>query len=114
MPCDTKLKGGQTVQMRAADIRRAVQLLSAGLAAGRVKAVVGPQGAIAFRGWADSERDGITDACAYRQIMVSGNAVAKAAIARAEQLAGRAVDRRVVGHGTHSHDGGRTWNARKS
>jgi hypothetical protein len=70
---------------------------------------VGPQGGIAFDGLSDAERDGVTDACAYRRLMVSGSALAKAAIARAEQLAGRSVDRRVVGHGVHSHDGGRTW-----
>jgi hypothetical protein len=41
--------------------------------------------------------------------MASGFALAKLAIMKAEQLAGRTVDRKVVAQGTHSHDGGRTW-----
>jgi hypothetical protein len=49
----------------------------------------------------------VSDACAYRRIMSIGSA--KAAIARAEQLAGRSIDRRVVAQGVHSHDDGRTW-----
>ena len=38
--------------------------------------------------------------------MSSGSALARAAVARAEQLAGRQVDRRAVAVGAHSHDGG--------
>lgn len=109
MPCDTKLKQNQTIQQRAEEVRRAVVRFSAGLISGRVKVQVGPQGAIAFSGLTAEERDGVTDACAYRRIMATGSALAKAAIARAEQLAGRTVDRRVVSHGVHSHDGGHTW-----
>jgi hypothetical protein len=109
MVCDTRLKRNQTIQERAAEVRRAVMRLSEGLVAGRVKAVIGPQGAIAFEGFSAEDRDGITDACAYRLLMISGSPLAKAAIARAEQLAGRSVDRRVIAHGAHSHDGGRTW-----
>lgn len=109
MPCDTALKPRQTIQQRATEVRAAVARLSEALATGRVKAKVGPQGAIAFDGWAEISRDGVTDACAYRRIMVSGSALARAAIARAEQLAGRSVDRQVIGQGVHSHDGGKTW-----
>jgi hypothetical protein len=113
MPCDRKLKAGQTVQQRANDIRKAVERIGNGLANGSVKVKVGPQGAIAFVGVTEADRDGVTDACAYRRIMVSGSAFAKAAILRAEQLAGRAVDKRVIGQGAHSHDGGRTWHDHK-
>jgi hypothetical protein len=113
MPCDTRLKPKQTLQQRAEEVRRAVVRLSDALAAGRVKPTIGPQGAIAFVDWNDSERDGVTDACAYRRLMVSGSALAKAAIARAEQLAGRSVDRRVLAQGTHSHDFGETWHGHK-
>jgi hypothetical protein len=113
MVCDTRLKPKQTLQQRAEEVRRAVSRLSAALASGRVRAKVGPQGAITFVGWSDAERDGITDACAYRRLMVSGSALAKAAIARAEQLAGRSVDRRVIAQGAHSHDDGRTWHDHK-
>ena len=110
MVCETRLKPRQTTQQRAEEIRRAVAKLSDALASGRVKAKVGPQGAIAFIGLGEAERDdGISDACAYRRLMVSGSALAKAAIARAEQLAGRAVDRKVLARGIHSHDLGKTW-----
>jgi hypothetical protein len=109
MPCDTRLKPKQTLQQRADEVRKAVAKLSEGLAAGRIKAKVGPQGAIAFEGFAEVERDGITDACAYRRLMVSGSPLARAKIAQAEQLAGRAVDRQALAHGHHSHDGGKSW-----
>ena len=109
MVCDTRLKPRQTISQRAEEIRHAVAKLSSALASGRVKVKIGPQGAIAFVDWADTERDSISDACAYRRLMVSGAALAKAAIARAEQLAGRSVDRNAIAKGTHSHDGGRTW-----
>jgi hypothetical protein len=113
MPCDTRLKPRQTINERAAEVRQATERLAAALAAGRVKVKIGPQGAIAFEGWDANSRDGITDACAYRRIMATGNAMARLAIQRAEQLAGRSVDRAVVGHGTHSHDGGHTWHSHK-
>src|SRR5262245_7626312 len=103
MPCDRKLKRGQTLTQRKADVRKAVERISKKLDAGTAKPVVSKQGAIAFTGITDEERDDVTDACAYRQIMAHGSALAKAAIARAEQLAGRTVDRQLVGHGVHSH-----------
>lgn len=109
MPCDTRLKPRQTISERADEVRRAITRLSEALATGRAKVKVGPQGAIAFEGLTADERDGVTDACAYRRIMVTGSALARAAIARAEQLAGRSLDRRVIAQGTHSHDGGKTW-----
>jgi hypothetical protein len=109
MPCDTRLKNGQTISQRKTEVVAAVDRLSKALAAGRVKAIVGPQGAIAFQDWLDSERDGVTDACAYRRLMVSGSTLAKEAIARAERLAGRSIDKQALAHGHHSHDGGRTW-----
>jgi len=109
MPCDTRLKAKQTIQQRAVEVRAMVARLSSALATGRVKAMIGPQGAIAFAGLSDNERDGVTDACAYRRLMVEGSALAKAAVTRAEQLAGRAVDKRAIAQGHHSHDGGQTW-----
>lgn len=113
MPCDTRLKARQTISQRAAEVKAATERLAQALAAGRVKVKVGPQGAIAFENWNNDERDGITDACAYRRIMATGTALAKMAIQRAEMMAGRTVDRQVVGHGVHSHDGGKTWHDHK-
>jgi hypothetical protein len=113
MPCDTQLKPRQTIQQRADEVRRAVSQLSTLIAAGRVKVNVSQKGGVAFEGWNATERDGVTDACAYRRLMVSGSALAKAAIARAEQIAGRSVDKVAIGNGLHSHDGGVTWHDHK-
>lgn len=109
MPCDTRLKPWQTIQERAAEVRSAVSKLDARLKKRQVRVVVSATGAIAFSGWTEEERDGLTDACAYRRIMATGSALARAEIARAEQLAGRTVDRKALAQGHHSHDGGKTW-----
>ena len=113
MPCDTKLKSRQTIQQRAAEVRNVVARLDKLLGNRQVRVKVGPQGAVAFTGWTDSERDGVTDACAFRRIMATGSALARAEIARAEQMAGRSIDRSVVAQGHHSHDHGVTWHDHK-
>lgn len=112
MPCDTALKPNQTIQQRAEEVTKAVGRLQARLINGTVRVVVGPQGAIAFSGWEGEDRDKVTDNCAYRRIMATGSALAKAAIARAEQMAGVSVNRQVVGQGVHSHDGGKSWHGK--
>ena len=109
MPCDTQLKPQQTISQRKEEVRAAVERFVKGLTSGQVKARVGPQGGVAFEGVPDKERDGVTDACVYRRIMSTGSAMAKMAIARAEQLAGRSIDKKTVAQGHHSHDGGKTW-----
>lgn len=113
MPCDTRLKQGQTIQERAAEVRRATTALEQAIAARKVQVKVGPQGAVAFVGWAESERDGITDACAYRRIMATGTALARAEIERAAVLAGRPINKQAIAQGAHSHDGGKTWHHHK-
>jgi deoxyhypusine synthase len=112
MPCDTKLRQGQTLGQRKTEVREAIAVIDKLLAARRIKVKIGPQGAVVFTGLTDVDRRSITDACIYRMITRSGSAAAKMAISRAEQLAGRNVDRSVVAHGTHSHDGGTTWHPR--
>lgn len=112
MPCDTRLKRNQTIQQRAEEVRRAVLGLDKALAMGAVKPVIGAQGAIAFQNWTNENRDGVTDNCAYRRIMATGSVLAKMAIARAEQMAGRQVSVSAVGQGIHSHDGGKTWHGK--
>jgi len=110
MPCDTRLKPRQTIQQRAAEVRKAVDALAAKLARRQVRPIVDKAtGAITFAGWNEQDRDGITDACAYRRLKVQGNALALAEIARAEALAGRGVDTKALAQGVHSHDGGVTW-----
>jgi hypothetical protein len=112
MVCDTRLRRGQTITERKAEVRRAVEKLEKDLIAQRAKAKVGPQGAIAFEN-AELQRDGITDNCAYRMLMSSGSALARQAIERAELLAGRKVDRTVVNQGWHTHDNGASWHKHK-
>jgi len=109
MVCEIRLKPRQSIQQRAEEVRSAVGKLDALLKKRRVKPKVGPQGAITFDGWKDEDKDGVTDACAYRRIMSTGSSLAKAEIAKAEMLAGRQVDKKIIGQGVHSHDGGETW-----
>jgi hypothetical protein len=113
MPCDSRLLPNQTIQQRAEEIRASVPTISELLASGRVKVKVGPQGAIAFEGLTEVERRRMTDACIYRRVINSGTLAAKLAIQKAETLAGRKVDSRVVAQGVHSHDGGATWHGHK-
>lgn len=109
MVCDTRLKPRQTLSQRADEVRAATTKLSDSLAAGRVKVTIDKAtGAINFD-WDANERDGITDNCAYRRIMATGSASAKLAIAKAEQMAGRTVNKQAVASGLHSHDGGRSF-----
>lgn len=112
MPCDTRLKPKQTIQQRAAEVRSVVSRLDSLLVSGRVKVTIGPQGAVAFTGWADNDRDSVTDACAYRRIMATGSGLARAAIQRAELMSGRKINAQAVASGIHTHDGGRTWHGK--
>lgn len=109
MVCDTRLKKGQTISERAAEVRRATSALEQAIAARRVTIKVGPQGAVVFQGWSEQERDGITDNCAYRRLLATGSALARAEIAKAEMTAGRTINRQAIAQGVHSHDGGKTW-----
>ena len=109
MACDTRLMQGQTLAMRKKEVLDVAAKLDKLIAAGQVRPKVGPNGAVVFIGWADSEKKFVTDACAYRRIMATGTAAAKLKLAQAEQLAGRSVSRQVIGAGVHSHDGGKTW-----
>lgn len=107
MPCDTQLRKGITRAAREAQVKAALAALEVALAAGKARAVIGPQGAVAFAGaW---ERDGVSDACAYRRLLSARSPALLRAVARAEATAGRQVDRRAIAAGHHSHDGGRTW-----
>lgn len=110
MACETMRKPKQTVQERIAEINKAIALLDAKLKKRLVKPVVDKAtGAIAFPGFEAADRNGITDACAYRRIMATGSTLAKLEIQRAEQLAGRSVNRQALAQGIHSHDGGASW-----
>lgn len=111
MPCDTYLSKGQTLAERKEEVKRVVTLYDQLLAKGRAKVKIGSQGAVTFTGLEVEavDRRFVTDACIYRRIMSTGSTLARLAVAKAERLAGRVVDRRVVAQGVHSHDGGETW-----
>ena len=117
MPCNTRLKRNyrnsgrqQTISERKSEVKQAVYDINSLIATGKVKPVVDRRtGAIAFQGLDENIRDGVTDACVYRQLQTTGSTLTKMAIQRAEQLAGRTVDNKAVAQGVHSHDGGGTW-----
>ncbi len=109
MPCDTVRRRRQSLQQRAAEVKKVVEKIDAKIQAKTVKVRVGKQGAIAFDGITAEERDDVTDACIYRRIMATGSATAKLAIAQAEMQAGVKVNAQALAHGVHSHDGGATW-----
>lgn len=110
MACETYRRRGQSLTQRKDEVRKVTEKFIAGLKSGSVKATVDKKtGAVAFSGVSDDERTGITDACVYRRILVSGSQLALQAIQKAERLAGRSVDRQMVATGHHSHDGGETW-----
>jgi hypothetical protein len=109
MPCDSRPRNPQqTIQERMLEADRALKRLEAKLAAYLVKVTIGANGAVAFSGWTD--RDGISDVCAYRSLSSSGSSALRMAVARAEAMSGRKIDPRAVAAGVHSHDSGHTWN----
>lgn len=105
MICDTRLREGQTISQRKEEVRAATEALSKGLAAGRIKVKIGPQGAVFFEGLTATDRAGVTDNCLLRRLYVEGSALAKAKIAQAEQISGRAVNKQAVAQGWHKHPG---------
>jgi hypothetical protein len=110
MPCDTRRKRGQSLAVRKAEVRKVINDVNSLIASKKVKPVVDKKtGAIAFQGLSDEQRDDVTDACIYRQLMATGSSLAKAEIMRAEAMAGRPVNKQALAAGVHSHDGGSTW-----
>lgn len=93
-----------TISKRMGAVRR----LDAMLAAGTAQVVISAQGAVAFKGDWNPDKD-ISDVCAYRALSALNSPSLRRALARAEVTAGRKVDMRAVNSGTHSHDGGKTW-----
>ena len=103
MPCNSRMRAGQTISQRKDEIKEAVDKLAAALAAGKIKPVVGAKGGISFPGWLEGQQNRVTDNCGYRRLLASGSTLAKIAIERAELLAGRKVDRQAVAQGMHYH-----------
>lgn len=110
MPCDTNTPPGKTQAQRDAEIKEVLAKLEAELNLGRVGIRINPAtGAIAFTGWQDKDRGGVSDVCAYRTLTAQNSFALRQAVQRAEAMAGRKVNPQQVAAGTHSHDGGNTW-----
>jgi len=110
MACETRLKPRQTLNERKAEVKKVIYDVNSLIASGRVKPIVDRlTGAVAFQGFDENLRDGVTDACVYRQLMISGSSLTKAKIAQAEAIAGRSVNKQALAAGVHSHDGGQTF-----
>lgn len=107
MPCDTRPT--LTAEEKSAQ-ENALKVLERKLASQQgVTVVIGQNGAVAFRGWVEADRAGLSDVCAYRRLLGTNSPELRRAVARAEALYGRKVDQRQVNAGTHSHDGGHTF-----
>ena len=60
-------------------------------------------------GWQQEDRSGLSDLCAYRKLLASNSPELRRAVARAEVVAGRKIDPRMVSAGVHSHDDGKSF-----
>ena len=109
MPCDVTPRRGQTFVQRISEVELALRRLEQSLQTGIVRIVIAPNGAVALAGWRLEERADLSDVCAVRSLTVQNSWQLRQAIAKAEAMQGRKVDVRAVAAGTHSHDGGRTW-----
>ena len=108
MPCDTvkELSDYQREQQQ-----EALDRLEGMLNNGTVNVRVSANGAIAFNGWSEQDRAGLYDLCAYRRLSAENSPELRAAVMRAEAMAGTKVNERTIAAGVHSHDGGKTWGA---
>lgn len=104
MPCDTRPTLTQ-LQRQAQD--EALKRLQAALGAGAITLTIGRQGALAITGWAEDQREGLSDVCAFRRL--ANTPELRRALAAAEARAGVRLDRRMITQGVHSHDGGKSW-----
>ena len=79
--------------------KRLTETVIKGMSSGRVKFKVTPNGGVAFDGITPMERYGLSDETIYRNLMAEKlPPVVAAMLERAEQLAGRKVDPKVVVH----------------
>lgn len=109
MPCDTMRNPQQTEEQRKREVEQALADLQKQIASGMVQVVIGESGAICFSGWSEDSRRKVTDVCAYHALAQRDSWELRQAIARAEMLSGRKLNKQAIGAGFHSHDGGQTW-----
>lgn len=104
MPCDTVVLTAESQKKQETALDR----LRKSLANGSASVVIGPSGAVAFKGWS-GQADGMFDVCAYRRLSASNSPELRRAVVRAEAVSGRKLNERSIAAGVHSHDGGATW-----
>lgn len=124
MPCDTRrrriridrplseggpLERDQTVEERQAEVQAAVARLEGRLADGSVTVLLSPEGAVAFNGWEQDERDGVSDVCAALTLQYQASWAFTQALQAAEAVSGYSYQPQAVASGLHSHDGGHSW-----
>ncbi len=109
MPCDTRLREGQSLVARMAEVKSTLAKLERALTAGTVRVSIGPNGAVAFSGWSTQDRTDVSDVCAYRTLTAANSWALRQAVAKAEAMSGRKVNAQAVAAGVHSHDGGGSW-----
>lgn len=107
MACFSVTRSGQTLAERNKEVEAALARLKRYIAAGQVKIVIAPNGAVGLSGWKD--RDDVTDVCAVRTLSAEGSWELRQAIAKAEALQGRKANLQATSAGWHSHDDGKTW-----
>lgn len=107
MACAGMLAPNQTLAQRMAEVDGKLKTLATSIGSGIVRIGIGANGAIVFSNWND--RAGLSDACAYRALSLSGSWELRQAVARAEAMTGRKINANAVASGVHSHDGGRTF-----
>jgi hypothetical protein len=110
MACETtRSSRTQTLTERKAEIKEVLSFIDELIRKSKVRVIVDKKtGAVFFDGMTVQEKRGVTDGCAYRMLMATGSASAKQAIARAEALAGRGVNRQALAQGVHGHAHGGT------
>ena len=109
MPCDSLVRQGETEQDQKKRIKASIESLEKKLQSKAVTVDIGPQGAIVFKDWSQTDRNGVTDICAYRMLTARVSWGLKQAVMAAEARTGRKVNQSAVLAGLHSHDGGKTW-----
>ena len=89
MPCDSRpLKSKETLQQRMEADKKRLQKLEQDLMQKKIQVQIGPTGAIGFVGWSASDREGISDVCAYRMLTSQNSFALKTAVQRAEMISG--------------------------
>lgn len=108
MPCDTYFRRLSPEERKRQEEERLKSLAKA-LLEKRAKLVIAANGAVAFSGRSDDDRKAISDVCAYRKLKAAGSWELRQAVAAAQTATGRTVNEATLAAGTHSHDGGATW-----